>query len=208
MARFEATHEIAARHGFGYLPIRDLQNLPFEDILARVELLLSRNNDGLVPPILSTVEVLGLTVSEALKANWELTPDQVRGKSPDQRRRWVNPRKKAIHNFIKVVGDVPMSQITRNVMLNFRTWWMERIVEENLTPNSANKDFIHLSNAMKTVNDLKRLGCDLPLHGLALKEDDKRERLPLLLGPMKRPVPNGLRPSAIFFATIPRVSAK
>ena len=178
VARFEAAREIAARHGFRYLPIRDLQNLPFEDILARVELLLSRNNDGLVPPILGTVEVPGLTVSEALKAYWELTPDQVRGKSPDQRRRWVNPRKKAIQNFIKVAGDVPVSQITRNVMLNFRTWWMERIVEENLTPNSANKDFIHLSNVLKTVNDLKGLGFDIPLHGLALKEDDKRERLP------------------------------
>ena len=125
-----------------------------------------------MPPILDTVEVPGLTVSEALKAYWELTPDQVRGKSPDQRRRWVNPRKKAIQNFIKVVGDVPMSQITRNVMLNFRTWWMERIVEENLTPNSANKDFIHLSNVLKTANYLKGLGFDLLLHGLALKEDD------------------------------------
>ena len=178
VARFEAAREIAARHGFRYLPIRDLQNLPFEDILARVELLLGRNNDGLVPPISGTVELPGLTVSEALKAYWELTPDQVRGKSPDQRRRWVNPRKKAIQNFIKVVGDVPVSQITRNVMLNFRTWWMERIVEENLTPNSVNKDFIHLSNVLKTVNDFKGLGFDLPLHGLALKEDDKRERLP------------------------------
>ena len=176
--RFEAAREIAARHGFRYFPIHDLQNLPFEDILTRVELLLSRNNDGLVPPILGTVEVPGLTVSEALEAYWELTPDQVRGKSPDQRRRWVNPRKKAIQNFIKVVGDVPVSQITRNVMLNFRAWWMERIVEENLTPNSANKDFSHLSNVLKTVNDLKGLGFDLPLHGLTLKEDDKRERLP------------------------------
>ena len=66
-ARFEAAREIATRRGFRYLPIRDLQNLPFEDILARVELLLSRNNDGLVPPILGTVEVPGLTVSEALE---------------------------------------------------------------------------------------------------------------------------------------------
>ena len=57
---------------------------------------------------------------------------------------------------------------------------MARIVEENLTPDSANKDFIHLSNVLKTVNDLKGLGFDLPLHGLALKEDDKRERLPII----------------------------
>lgn len=57
-------------------------------------------------------------------------------------------------------------------MLEFRGWWQERIEIEDLTPNSANKDLIHLGDILKTVNTMKRLGLTLPLDGLAFKEGD------------------------------------
>lgn len=49
---------------------------------------------------------------------------------------------------------------------------------KGLTPNSANKDLIHLSNIFKTVNKMKRLGLDLPLSDLSFKEGESRQRPP------------------------------
>ena len=179
--RLEAAREIAARHGLTYRPTSDVADLPLDELLARVEVL--RRRDGSVnadaaPGVLGTVELPSLTVSEALEDYWRLTPDRVRGKSDDQVRRWRNPRKKAVRNFIEVVGDRPVAELTRADFLQFRSWWLERITEHDLTPNSANKDLVHLSDVLRTVNDLKGLELDLPLHKLALKEGDKDERMP------------------------------
>jgi integrase len=180
-ARLEAARAIAASHGLTYRPIRDVEDLPLDELLARVELLQRRDrtvNIAAAPAVLGMVEVPSMTVSQALSAYWKLTPDRILGKSQDQKRRWENPRKKAIRNFIEVVGDIPLVQLKRGDVLDFRSWWLERIAEENLTPNSANKDLIHLADVLKTVNELNGFDLDLPLHKLTLKDGDKKERLP------------------------------
>jgi len=169
-ARLEVAKAIAASHGLSYKPARDLEDLPLEELLARVEVLQRRDgtvNAVAAPAVLGTVEVPSMTVSEALAEYWALTPDRIRGKSADQKRRWENPRKKAIRNFIDVVGDRPIAALTRSDFLDFRFWWLERIAEEN-----------HLFDVLRTVDELKGLGLDLPLHKLTLKEGDKAERVP------------------------------
>ncbi len=180
-ARLEAARAVAASRGLSYKPIQDIEDLPLEDLLARVKLLHARDGSvqiAAAPGILGTVEVPSLTVSEALSEYWTLTPDRTYGKSADQQRRWENPRKKAVRSFIDVVGDKPISDLTRADFLDFRASWLERIAEEDLTPNSANKDLIHLSDVLQTVNELKGFGLHLPLHKLTLKEGDKKERMP------------------------------
>ncbi|MEP1697938.1 MAG: hypothetical protein ABJJ69_15480 [Paracoccaceae bacterium] len=119
-----------------------------------------------------------LIVTQALESYWALAKDKTFGKSEDQKRRWENPRKKAVRNFVSIVGDKPMNEITADDMLDFRGYWQERIEIGGLTANAANKDLIHLGEVLKTVNKMKRLGVDLPLEGLAFKEDEKSERPP------------------------------
>ena len=109
---------------------------------------------------------------------WTLTKDQTFGKSADQSRRWKNPIKKAVKNFIDVVGDKAMSEIIPDDILDFRDWWSDRMQEEGLSANSANKDLIHLGKVLKTVNRMKRLNLNLPLGGLSFKEDDGEVRCP------------------------------
>jgi integrase len=81
-----------------------------------------------------------------------------------------------------VVGDKAIHEITGDDMLDFRSWWMERLEEEDLTPNSANKDLIHLGEVLKTVNRMKRLGLVLPLTDLSFKEGEARKRPPFSAG--------------------------
>ena len=115
-------------------------------------------------------------ISRALELFWILAAEETLGKSPDQVRRWRNPFKKAIANFVSVVGNLALHEICREDMLAFRQWWFERMRAKSLSANSANKDLIHLGKVLKTVNELKGLGLDLPLAGLSFKEGEARQR--------------------------------
>ena len=63
-------------------------------------------------------------------------------------------------------------------MLDFRQYCLERIESEGLTPNSANKDLIHVGGVLKTIVKMKRLDVDLPLGDLAFREGEKQVRPP------------------------------
>ncbi len=83
-----------------------------------------------------------------------------------------------MRNFISVVGDKALAEISGDDMLDFRGWWLEKMEADGLTANSANKDLIHLGNVLKTVNRMKRLGLALPLSELSFKEGEARPRPP------------------------------
>lgn len=179
-ARFEAARELADRRGFRYLPAAAVAALPYDELMKRVEKALD-GEPGQVD-VLEAEALLGgaaeppITVSRALELYWSLAKDKTLTKSPDQLRRWQNPRKKAVRNFISVVADKPLRDITGDDMLAFREWWMDRLEEEDLTPNSANKDLVHLGEIFKTVNRMKRLDLVLPLSDLSLKQGEKKKR--------------------------------
>ncbi|MEP3637280.1 MAG: DUF6538 domain-containing protein [Paracoccaceae bacterium] len=178
---YEAVQDLAAAKGVRYLPLDHVVKLPIDSLLERIEVIANRNQ---TPDPLDAAAVLGtkkppaLKVTQALEAYWGLAKDKTFGKSDDQKRRWENPRKKAVRNFVSVVGDKPINEITADDMLEFRSYWQERIETGGLTANSANKDLIHLGDVLKTVNKMKRLEVDLPLDGLAFKEGEKSERPP------------------------------
>lgn len=178
--RFEAARDLAKARGFRFLPTERVARLPLPDLIDRVDAV-GRTRAG-NPDMLDAGAILGgaaqpdITVTRALDLYWSLTVDRTRGKSDDQLRIWRNGRKKAVTNFVKVIGDPPLHQITADDMLDFREWWWQRIEEEGLSTNSANKDFSNLSTVMKTVNEKKRLGLTLPLGGLSFREEDSGQR--------------------------------
>jgi hypothetical protein len=145
--RCESACELAAVRGYRDLPAGQVATLPREELLARVEAIPVRNHK---PDKVEAVAIHGgaseppIMVSRALELFWTLTGDQVIGKSEDQVWRWKNPCKKAVANFIGVVGDKVLGDISGDDMLDFRQWWTEKLESEDLTPNSANKDLIHL----------------------------------------------------------------
>lgn len=179
--RFEAARQLAQTRGFRYLSAKSVATLPTEAVLDRVEAIPTVAG---VPDKLEAAAILGgaeastITVRRALDLYWTLVKDKTFGKSEDQLRRWKNPRLKAVRNFINIVGNKALNDITGDDMLDFRQWWLERVETEGLTPNSANKDLVHLSDVLRTVNKMKRLGLNLPLSDLALQEGEKRQRPP------------------------------
>lgn len=177
--RFEAAKKIAERRGFAWMPADRVADLPLDELLDRVEatrLTDGRTDQFRAEAMLGLADIPKFNVSTALDEYWVLAADRTRGMSADQIRRWKNPRIKAINNFISVCGDLEVEAITADNMLDFRQWWWERIEVEGLTPNSANKDFVHLGQVLKTVCRMKRLNFDPPVQGLNFKEDEKGKR--------------------------------
>lgn len=179
--RYEAAQRLAKARGFRFLSADKVAQLPMGEILQRIEAAKGRDGE---PDARRAAAVLGgaqepqITVSRALALYWDLAKDRTRGKSADQLRRWENPRKKAVKNFVGVVGDKAVGEITSDDMLDFRNWWMERLEDGGLTPDSANKDLIHLGDVLKTVNKMKRLGLVLPLTDLGFKKSEAKQRPP------------------------------
>lgn len=176
---FDQASELARVRGFQYLPVSHVSDLPLEELLTRIEAISTTSgipDQTEAQALLGASDVPTLTVSEALEEYWGLTRDKVLQKSPDQMRRWKNPRKKAVRNFIEVVGDKPIDAISREDMLQFRNWWLMRVEVEGRDAGTANKDFIHFGSVLKTVNNLKRLGLNLPVDGLLLEEGKKKAR--------------------------------
>ncbi|QCO54530.1 hypothetical protein EOK75_01035 [Pseudorhodobacter turbinis] len=177
--RFDAAQKLAQIRGYRYLTAEHVAKLPREDLLSRIETVeAQRSEPQEAAALLGGVTPPAITVEGALELYWGFSRDKIQGKSKDQIRRWRNPIKKAVSNFIGVVGDKPIAEITGDDMLDFREWWMDKIENEELTPNSANKDLIHLGSVLKSVNKLKRLGLVLPLSDLSIKEKVAAPRPP------------------------------
>lgn len=176
--RFEAARELASARGFRYMPADKIVE-DTQQIVERVGSIsgpLDKPDHFEAVALLGRVEPPSLTISECLDLYWELARDKTQGKSDDQLRRWKNPRIKAVKNFIDVCGDKAIADISADDMLDYRAWWMDKIEREGLANTSANKDFIHLGDVLKTVNKLKRLGLALPLSGLSFKKGEAKQR--------------------------------
>ncbi len=187
--RFQAAHKIAETRHFKYEHAAAVADMPIENILARLESVRLRQDGSPIQregdALIGGVPEPTMTISKSLETFWEIAVDQVRHKTPDQVRRFENPKKKAITNFIKVIGDKDIAKITRADMGKFRDWWNQRIDKESLTANSAKKDISHVQHVIRTVNDNRGLNLTLPFGGLKIKDTPKGKRLPFSTGWIK-----------------------
>ncbi len=177
--RFIAAKQLAQARNFRFLPSDQIASLPSSDLTERIDFA-SVVNDKIdtieASAILGGANPPKINVTRALELFWTLAAKKTLGKSEQQIKRWRNPFKKAITNFIGVIGNKALDEINREDMLAFRQFWFKRMKNNGLSANSANKDLIHLGNIFKTVNEMKGLGIDLPLSGLSFKEDEAQQR--------------------------------
>ncbi|MEM7569984.1 MAG: tyrosine-type recombinase/integrase [Pseudomonadota bacterium] len=99
--------------------------------------------------VLGAVEPPIYKVSEALEVYCqEIAVKDLLGKSAPQKKSWQKVKRRAVNNFISVVGDLPMTEITRDHGRKFYNWWAKRLQPNGerraLTPNSANRDLGNL----------------------------------------------------------------
>ena len=160
---FDAAVATARMSGFSYRPAREIAELNLGKVVSRITTIKDQveSQPKQVQAVLGHLERPELKISKALDAYFAFEAPNLMNKSNDQVRKWKNPRKKAINNFIRVCGDKDVTTITRDDVLNFREWWHQRIQAEGLTANSSNKDFSYLNQVLIFIRDHKRLDIDV-----------------------------------------------
>ena len=131
--------------------------------------------------LLGKINPSQMSLSQALSDYFSHEEGNLRGHSEKQIRKWKNPRKKAIANFVRAIGDKPIEHMDRQDILDFRAWWIMRLRDENLTANSANKDFGFIKKILSVAVD-NNLELNLPIEDMFkkihLKEAEKTKRYP------------------------------
>jgi len=169
--RFEAAQARARALGFVYQTAPELAAGPLQTILDRIDNLLRRD---VVEDELDVAAVLGGEKRPALRLSGLLTEfealqrSSLEQMSPDQVRRWRNPKRRAIDNFLAVIGDKDLAEVSRADAVAFRRWWQNRITAEDLDIATANKDFSHLSKMLHTVDMAHELGLKRPFSRLRM----------------------------------------
>lgn len=167
--------------GFNYYPAQDVAQLPLQQLIERLLLIEKGNfNEAQVEAVCGKLDSLSIRIEEALERYFDLTKDKLLNKSPNQIRKWGNPRKKAISNLVKVIGNKPIHEFNRNDALKFRDWWIERVKTESLISSSANKDLIYVKTIISEVAEDLKIDLDTvhAFKNLLLKEDDNETRMP------------------------------
>ncbi|WP_031555785.1 site-specific integrase [Parvularcula oceani] len=153
---YAAAKAQALAMGFTYKPMATLLRDPDPDEIARRMLALRPAIDSDAPSaafkadaVLGAVEAPRPTVSEALEIYFdEIAIDEQYNKSDRQKYQWRKVKRLSIAYFVEVVGDMPLTDITRDHAQKFHRFWTDRMLkpkkgEQAVTPNTANR---HLGN--------------------------------------------------------------
>lgn len=178
-SQFGKMVKIARQMGFAYQPMSVVASLPILELVERV-LAIKDATPKQVEAVLGGKDIPEITVKAALEKYWGYSKDKLLNKSPDQVRKWENPRIRAVQNFIKAAGNIDVGKLTREDILAFRDWWLKRIDKDGMNPDTANKDFIHLKVVLETVSDNLQLGLDIStlFKKIKIQSRHKQTRLP------------------------------
>ncbi len=175
--RFLAAKELAKAKGIKFLDPQKVTRLPIEDILDRVELAEGTKNVSVgTRAYLGAIDPPPITITKAQELFFDLAVDDTKGKTADQIRRWQNPKKKAFKNLIGLIGDKDIFEIDRDDMIDFYQWWRERIENEGLSPNSANKDMGAIQSALKRLRKHYQWKHEFPIGDLSIRDEGGSSR--------------------------------
>jgi integrase len=140
----------ARAHGFAFRNVAQLEEGPVADLVERLRALQGKDDAAAarLPALLGGAEKPKMKLSEALDAYWPLVADVIAALHENKRDKWKQPRIRAMNNFIASAGDKVIADLTRRDVLDFKGWWRDRIVEEQLQPDTANKDLQHLKEIL------------------------------------------------------------
>ncbi|CAN7373319.1 integrase [Mesorhizobium amorphae] len=169
--RFANATKRARSLGLAYRTNEELAAGPLDEIMARINLLLDRNavdDEKDVAAVMGGEKRPTLRLSDLLKEFEAIEQQNFLAMSPNQVKKWRNPKKRAVDNLIGVIGDKEIARLTRDDAVEFREWWQKRIVEEGLDIGTANKDIGHVSKMLRVVDLTNQLKLEPVFQNLRL----------------------------------------
>jgi integrase len=159
--RYDAARARARGFGFDYLTAEEVVRRPIPEIVDRLLTAKAEppeREEGAASALVGTVPIPKLMLSSLFAEFEALNRAANKDMSEDQRRKWRNPKLRAVSNFIQVIGDKPLADVSRSEAMDFRAWWEERVMTEGVEIATANKDFGHLNTMFKAIERAKRIG--------------------------------------------------
>lgn len=151
--RYRAATLRALARGFTYASAEDLAaRADVADLVARFRSVDEKDRGSKsiaekaeAEAVLGGVAPPPLLVSEAFEIYCdEIAVDELIGKSDMQKKLWRKTKLRGVQNFIDLVGDKPVTSVTRQEALQYYNWWKDRLVpakgKKELSPNTANRD--------------------------------------------------------------------
>lgn len=192
--RYNAAVLRAMAYGYRYLPAdRLVSEVSSEDLAQRVEHLMSQSGSKKVAPASEVNALLGgiavpttpgTPISEAFKLYVsEIAFDDQYNKSKRQKYSWEKTKRTSINYFTKQIGDVDIQDITRDHALEYRNWWMDRMIssEDNPNPAKPNTANRHIGNMRTLYTEyFKHIGQeerDNPFRNMFFKGETRTSRL-------------------------------
>lgn len=156
--------DLTQQHGFQYKSTQEIAQSDLTEIVNRI--LVTKHEIGeakqaSTPILLGNIQRNAFPISSALEEYFEFEVPNLRNKSPEQVRKWKNPRLRAIGNFINVCGDLSIEALRRSHLTDLRKYWEKRIIDEGLLAGSANKDFQHLRSLICFIADNHEIEIDV-----------------------------------------------
>ncbi len=152
--RYAHARALASRLGWRYRTVDDLaENSPAGEVIERLEALDGIDDRRITTAVLGAAREPQLHLSGLFDEYESLTRDQRVGKSPSQIKVALGPYRRSVNNLIMEIGDKAVSDIDRADALVFRAHWTRRIMDEGLSPKSANKEFNSLRAMFRTIGD-------------------------------------------------------
>ncbi|MET4244596.1 hypothetical protein [Bradyrhizobium sp. RT10b] len=143
-------------HGYRYSPANEVANLPLNEVLGRIEVLIK---SGTIDQKIDRTALLGgvskssVMLSKAAASYNEFLRADHNGKSPNQLLKAEKKKEAAMRRFIAVVGDRDLLAVTREDALAFRKWWSDRIENEDITTELALKDIQDVRGIIAAIID-------------------------------------------------------
>jgi integrase len=170
--RYNAAVERARLEGFAYRPADVLAAGPEDEIVRRVRSLMDRPGDRSArKALLGGATQPRVMASEMVDEYARLMAAEHIGKRPEQIRRWTNARRLAVANFVAVVGDKPIGEITREDARLFQGWWADKVkAADGAGANQANKQIGQVAAMLSRIADELRIDVGAPFAGLTIRE--------------------------------------
>ncbi len=184
--RYKSAVQRAVANGFKYLPMGELiEQAPLPQLLDRIDAIPSAKDTATAEALLGGVEEPKVSLRESFDVYLnEIAASETSGKSEAQFKSWKKVKLRAINNFIEVVGDIPLADITREDARKFYKWWLNRIVppegseEKPLSASAGNRD---VGNMRKLYTEyFKHIGDDdrtNPFRNLSFSEKQMSGRV-------------------------------
>jgi integrase len=173
--------KLARSLGLDYLTPSNWAQKPIEEVLTRIETVMAHermDDPGLRKAILGGVEKPEIRLS-TLFSEYEATQRTNFAKmSPNQQRKWINAKKRAVEILIEQKGDKALHELTRDDAVSYADSWEERVISGEIKAGTANKNITHIGGMIRAVNKRLKLGLDNVFAGTRLEGGKDGSRKP------------------------------